>query len=132
MWRFLSIAKNKKGYLLFEVMLAVAILSLGLVMLLRCFAGPLKALKVSENHLKAALLMEQKIEELQTRPQRHWQAETGTFPDYSGQFKWRVETSRGVNASWENEKLTEAKLTVFWKEGKKERSIHLTSLMVQK
>lgn len=132
MSRFSSIAKNEKGYLLFEVILAVAILSLGLVMLVRCFAAPLKAVKVSENHLKAALLLEEKMEELQTRYERYSQTESGTFPDYSGKFKWRVETLRGVNAGWDNDKLVEVKLTVFWQEGEKERSIHLTSLMVQK
>lgn len=132
MSKFSSIAKNEKGYLLFEVILSVAILSLGLVMLVRCFTTPLKAVKVSENHLKAALLLEEKMEELQTQSQSHSEAESGTFPDYSEKFKWRVETSRDVNASWDNDKLIEAKLTVFWQEGKKERSIHLTSLILQK
>ena len=127
-----NIARNDRGYLLLEVILAVAILSLGLVMLLRSFAAPLRAVKVSENHLTAALLLEQKTEELQTGCTLHSEAESGTFPGYSGRFKWRIETSPYRDRSLDGDRLSQVRVTVSWREGETERSIHLTSLVVRR
>jgi general secretion pathway protein I len=132
MLRLPNIARNDKGYLLLEVIVAVAILSLGLVMLLRCFAAPLRAVRMSESHLTATLLLEEKTEELQTACMLRSKAESGTFPGYSGEFKWKIETSPYRDNSQDSDKLSELRVTVSWREGETEHSIHSISLVVQR
>lgn len=53
--------RRNKGFTLLEVVLAVAILSLGLVMVVRSYVSSLRAVKTSQNFLAADLLLEKKI-----------------------------------------------------------------------
>jgi len=131
MSKFSGMMRNETGYLLFEVVLAVAILSLGLVVLLRCFSTPLRAVRVSENYLRAALLAEEKMEELQTRYEGFSQSEAGVFPSDAQGFAWKSETFPTQNASCDGSKTIEIRLTVFFAKEEDKRSICLTSLAIE-
>jgi Tfp pilus assembly protein PilV len=132
MLRSANHVSNERGYLLFEVIVAVAVLSVGLVMLLRCFAAPLRAVDVSEDHLTAALLLEEKMEELQTGYEWDSGATEGVFSGQSDKFRWRIETTSYTPMPGQSTDLAEVEVTVFWREENRERSIHLTSLIFQK
>ena len=64
MWNFLIIKKNK-GLLLFEVMLTIIILSVGLTLILRSFYSSLNATKIAQYYTTATLLIEDKMWELE-------------------------------------------------------------------
>lgn len=55
----------KNGFTLIEAMVSIAILSIGLVLILQHFSQSLNILKSSENYLKASLLLENKIADLE-------------------------------------------------------------------
>ena len=53
--------KANKGFLLFEVLVTVIILSVGLVLIIEAFLGSLRAASVSSNMFKAELLLEDRL-----------------------------------------------------------------------
>lgn len=85
---------KNKGFLLLEVLLAVTILSLGLVLVLRSFVSSLKAIKISQDILVANLLLEQKIwqkqQELARGAQLSFLDEDGSFSAPFESFSYRI------------------------------------------
>ena len=56
---------TKHGFTLIEVMISVAILAVGLSLILQGFAFSLNVLRISQDNLKATLVAENKMAELQ-------------------------------------------------------------------
>jgi len=57
--------RAKSGFTLIEVMVAIAILSLGLVLVLQYFSHSLSVLKSSEDYVRASLLFENKLADIE-------------------------------------------------------------------
>ncbi len=127
MLRYSTIAGNKRGFLLYEVLLALAILSIGLVIVLRSFSTSLRAVRTSQNYFKATLLLEEKLWEVEKANSLPPGISQGSFP--GSKFNWEVETSPieeegdvGLNA---------VKVTLSWRQGKRKGDIGLTTWMVK-
>ncbi len=56
---------KSSAFTLIEIMVSIAILSLGLVLILQNFSHSLAVLKTSENYLKTSLLLENKITDIE-------------------------------------------------------------------
>ncbi len=54
---------HRRGFTLLEVMVALAIMGMGLVLVMQLFAGGLRSVKVSEEYTMALLYARQKMEE---------------------------------------------------------------------
>lgn len=61
--RRIDFKEHRRGFTLLEVMVALAILGMGLVLVMQLFAGGLRAVKVSEEYTMALLYARQKMEE---------------------------------------------------------------------
>jgi len=82
---------SKAGFTLLEVMVAVAILSLGLSVVIHSFSTSLQALDTSLNLSKVALLAQKKLSEIELEDFLTEGLTSGEFEgDYSG-FSWQVE-----------------------------------------
>jgi len=115
----MSKSKNK-GFTLLEVMLAVAVLSLGLVMVVRSFATSLRAIKISHNFLVANLLLEERIWHKLEEERRTG----GIIPDEEqGEFAPPFEDF-GYKISFEKQEdlpsLYKSTFEVFWQQRKSE------------
>lgn len=129
MWNFLTIRKNKKGLLLFEVMLTVIILSVGLTLILHCFSISLNATKTAQYYTTAALLIEDKMWELENEGAIAADlTEEGQFSPPYQEFNWRLQT-KDKPAQGQADKINEVKLTVFWQEGKRKGSTVITTYL---
>jgi len=127
MLRFSGIVKNKRGFLLYDVLLALAILSIGLVTVLRSFSTSLQAVRTSRDYFKATLLLEDKLWEMERENSLPPGISRSSFP--SSKFSWKVETS--AIEEEEDMSLSAVKVTISWKEGKGEKDIELTTWMVK-
>lgn len=58
--------KKEKGFTLLEVVVSLAIISVSIVMILQLFSGGLRSIKVSDDYLRAAILAQNKMNELET------------------------------------------------------------------
>lgn len=131
MWNFLIIKKNK-GLLLFEVMLTIIILSVGLTLILRSFYSSLNATKIAQYYTTAALLIEDKMWELENEGVVAVDLDQeGQFSAPDQQFNWYLET-KDKEVQEQNGKLNEVKLSVWWQEGKRKGNIFVTTYLGNK
>lgn len=129
MSRFSTIARNKEGILLYEVLLALAILSFGLVAVLGSFNTSLRAVTTSENYFRATLLLEEKLWELEMDDGFSPGVSRGGFPGEHSKFRWQVEASPIEEEG--DMVLNEVKVTISWNERNKRRDMALTTWMVK-
>lgn len=132
MWKFLIIRKNKSGILLFEVMLTLVILAIGLTLILHSFSASLNASKIAQDYTVASLLIEDKMWEMENAGAVGSNlTEEGQFlPPYQ-KFNWRLQT-KDKPVQDETGKLNEVKLTVRWKEGRRKGSASATTYLKNK
>ncbi len=116
MSRYLTIEKNKKGFLLFEVMITVAVLSLGLVIIIHSFISCLNGTRTIVNYIDAGFYLEKKM----------WDIENG-LEDTCGEdekYKWKLDTN-----VIEDTDLSEAVLSVSWKQSNIKKELTLTTYL---
>lgn len=117
------------GFTLIEVIVAVAILSVCLVMIMQLFAAGLKASRSSCDYTRAVMHAKDKMEELFASP-IHPQ-ESGEFRDG---YKWEAEAKpyeESLDEELENAafKFLKLKVKIMWSSGtKKQNSVELESL----
>src|SRR4030042_904289 len=89
---YLSQNRNiKNGFTLLEVVVALAILGVGLMVIIELFAGGLRLGRVSEEYTKAVNYARTKIEEVKLKPLTAEGVEEGVFNDT---FRWQVEMKK--------------------------------------
>ena len=129
---YLSQNRNiKNGFTLLEVVVALAILGVGLMVIIELFAGGLRLGRVSEEYTKAVNYSRMKLEELALKPPAEEGVEEGEFNET---YRWKIETKRIDLLPFERGtdfkppvELFHVKVDVIWKSGLKERSVGLES-----
>ncbi len=109
-----------------EIVVALAILGVGLVVIIELFAGGLRLGRASEEYSKAVSLARMKLEEISLNPILQEGNEAGEFDK---DFRWQVAVTRmeilPVERPLEFQPLVElyrVKVDVLWKSGSKERN----------
>jgi len=120
-----------RGFTLIEVLVAVAILGIGLTVTLELFAGGLRLGRASEEYTKAVNYARMKMEEMAVKPEVAEGVEKGSFDDT---FRWQVEVKKVDLLPVEDKpdfKLPahffQVQIDVIWKSGSKERSTRIES-----
>lgn len=106
--------KSKKAFLLFEVTLTIAILSLGLVFVVRSISMSMKVARAAFNYSQAVNLAYEKMFDLELASQTDGlgiSSDEGVFPD-SDNFSWKYSME-----PLEDENLGIVVLDISWKEG---------------
>jgi len=120
-----------------EVLVAMAILGIGLGVILELFSGELKSAKVSEEYTIATWYGKTKMEEMLSAKSL---AEGVTEDTFDSQFSWKTDVAKanpllGVEGT-EGPKvpvdLYKIVVTVSWSSGKGQRSLEMESLRVFK
>jgi general secretion pathway protein I len=114
------------GFTLIEVVVAMAILSVGITVIIELFSGSLRLVRASGEYTKAVHYGRIKIEEMTVKPTINEGIEEGEF---EGTYRWQVDVKR-VNllpSRIETDfrppaDLFQVKVHVLWKSGTKERS----------
>ena len=116
---------RQRGFLLFELMVAVVILSLSLTVISRSFIQTLSALRTSAYFFKGGLLLEKKILELEEAPPSAGKDE-GTFEEFGKLFHWSVETEE-----MENVPLYETLVRVGWTISGREQTLAVKTYLAE-
>jgi len=110
---------------LIEIVVAMAILGVGLIVIIELFAGGLRLGRTSEEFSKAASLARMKLEEVSLNPVLQEGSDSGEFDK---DFRWQVAVNKmdilPVERPPEFQPLVEfyrVKVDVLWKSGSKER-----------
>ncbi|MDD5560718.1 MAG: prepilin-type N-terminal cleavage/methylation domain-containing protein [Candidatus Omnitrophica bacterium] len=127
----ISVIGRNRGFTLIEIMISIAILSLGLILVLQGLTQCVGILRIAEDNLGASLLADDKIAEMEIAVK---QDKDAFLKDASGEsqsgnieFKWQVR----LTPDMEYEDLYAVLATVRWNEGKRSgASIFNTYLMI--
>jgi prepilin-type N-terminal cleavage/methylation domain-containing protein len=126
----------KKGFTLLEVMIAMAILGMGLAVIIELFSGGLRLGKASKEYTKAANHGRMKLEEISAQQDI---AEGKDEGEYEDGFRWQVDVKKIVTLPMEKDPdfkppvdLFQVKINILWKSGLKERAINLESYKMNK
>jgi general secretion pathway protein I len=124
------------GFTLIEVLVAMAILAIGLTVIIELFSGGLRLARTSMEYTKAVHYACTKMEEIEVKQTMEEGNEEGEFDDT---FHWQVETKRVDLIPGEHgpdfkppAELFQVKVNVLWKSGSKERSTVIESYKVIK
>ncbi len=122
---------RNKGFTLIEVVVALAILGVGLIVIIELFSGGLRLGKTSEEYTKAVEYARMKIEEIAVQRSVEEGIAEGEFDDV---FHWRVGAKKMDILPIEKSsdfkppvELYQIKVNVTWKSGSKERSAGIES-----
>jgi len=114
------------GFTLIEVMVAFAILSVGLTVIIELFAGGLRLARVSEEYTTAVNYGRIKMEEIAVSPKMEEGSEEGKFDET---FHWQVGVKKVDVLPIEKRpefkvpvELFQIQVKVIWKSGSRERS----------
>ena len=108
---------RNRGFTLIEIMISIAILSVGLILILQGITHCISILRISQNNLETSLLAEEKMAGLEIAIKQ----DPGAFSKYTSgesqagniEFTWQIR----LTPDGEYEYLQEALTTVNWKEG---------------
>lgn len=136
---------KKKGFTLVELMLAVSILSVGIVLVARSFLSVAAALDSSRNRIQALQLLETKMTELETKVREG----QGALPE-SKQEEAKINNRDAVlkleivpleveglkpreeKLEEDKEVLNEVVLSVFWQEANRDKDAILSTYFITK
>jgi general secretion pathway protein I len=118
--------KRATGFTLIEVVVAMAILGIGITMMIELFSGSLRLVRTSGEYTKAVNYARVKMEEMTLKPTTNEGIEEGEFDKT---YRWQVDVKRMdlLSATIETDykppvQLFQVKVHVVWKSGTKERS----------
>ena len=128
----LSIPKNKAGFLLFEIIVTVVIISSVLIVIQRAFMMSLKAIASAKDHTEAMLLLEEKLWDLENKGAIESDiTEESNFPEPYDKFSFRLET-KNIPEDDEEGLFNKVKLSVSWQERKRKGNIPILTYLPNK
>lgn len=126
-------SSRNKGFTLIEVVVALAILGVGLMVIIELFSGGLRLARASMEYTKAVNYARTKMEEITVKPAVVEGTEEGESDDKT--FRWQVGVKKvdllSIDKSVDYKppiELYQVKIEVFWKSGTKEKSTSIESL----
>ncbi len=128
--------KRATGFTLIEVVVAMAILGVGITLVIELLSGSLRLLRTSGEYTRAVNWGHVKMEEMLVKPVLNEGTEEGEFDQT---YRWQVEVKRVdvLPARIETDfvppvELYQVKIHVLWKSGTKERSTALETYRAMK
>jgi general secretion pathway protein I len=122
---------RNRGFTLIEIVVAMAILGVGLIVIIELFSGGLRLGRISEEYTQAVGLARMKLEEIFLAEQLKEGSEQGEF---NKDFRWQVGVKKvdllPVEKGLEFKPPVEfyqIKVNIIWKSGSKERSTEIES-----
>ena len=128
-----------KGFTLIEVIVSLVIMGISIVTILQLFSGGLRSIKVSDDYLRAAILAQNKMNELESKFNIFINQE-GVF-EQDDNYHWTLSVENydlaGLHPQFENLKdentgksifVDKVKLKVFWNSEHGQREMELVTL----
>ena len=109
---------------LLEVVVAMAVLAIGIAGVLHAFSSSIRTSKAAEFHTVATMLTQQVASDLERRPDLTAGQLSGTFEDIARGYTWRADVGQANAAG-----LLPVRVTVFWEVGTHQRRLQLVTCL---
>lgn len=127
---------RQRGFTLIEVLVAFAILSLSLGVMMQLFSTGLRNVALAEQYSRATALAESQLASVGVEEPLSAGQQSGEFPDG---YRWQVDVQPYSSPEEQDSGVTEllpvaayrVDVTVLWSEGSKDRSVTLTTLRLE-
>ncbi|MBN1547720.1 MAG: prepilin-type N-terminal cleavage/methylation domain-containing protein [Syntrophaceae bacterium] len=128
-YEFVRLFKNKEGYTLLEVLVALAIMGIAVTLLSQLFSANIQAVSAAESGATAAVKADARLREILSDPPQNDVNWTETL---EGGYPVQVSVSEVMSERTENLpiKVMEVALTISWNENLKERKLVLRTLKI--
>ena len=123
-------AKSLNGFTLLEVMIAIGILAIGLIVLLQTHVMNLKMIAHSQLSMKAMLLAERRIAEIEAGGVKTIGETEGDFEEFP-EFYWREVVTPFSIGSEVSGGVSRVEVIVSWEEGQREEEVKLVTYLLQ-
>lgn len=137
---------KRKGFLLIELLVTIAILSFGLVLILAGFNSSLNALRTSQNTIRASQILEEKMLRIERQAEEEEGVVAGVTEGQVNGFSWVMsvepleETAMPIDESlWDEEiaptletVLSTVELSLRWTQAGKERELSVITYLNSK
>jgi general secretion pathway protein I len=127
---------GRNGFTLLEIVVALAILGIGLILIIELFSGGLRLGRTSEEYTRAVGYTRMKMEELQVAKSLEEGMQEGVF---DRDFRWQVEVKKVDLLPPEREiqykppvELFHLRIDVLWNSGRQERATGIETYRVLK
>lgn len=105
---------NAGGYLLLEVLLALVLLSTGLLLITRSFASSISALSASRAHARAVMVLEKVLADVESGAIGLPAVSEAEMQGTEAGCAWRIRSARPAARLAPEVSYTEAEITVTW------------------
>jgi len=126
-YRYRGRVRGPEGFTLLEVLVALALLSIALVVILQLFSANMRGIGASDSYAKAVMTAESKMREVLDDEEIHERTWSETTDD-----GYRIDASIAGTEEKRTEnlpvELLEITLTVHWTDGTKERAVSLKTM----
>jgi type II secretion system protein I len=109
---------------LLEVVVAMAVLAIGIVGVLHAFSSSIKTSKAAEFYSVATMLAQQVASELERRPGLSSGQLSGTFGETARGYTWTADVGQANPKG-----LLPVRVTVFWYEGTRSRHLQIATCL---
>jgi general secretion pathway protein I len=127
---------KKRGFTLIEVVVALAILGVGLTVIIELFSGGLRLGRVTEEYVKAVNYARIKMEEISIKD---WVEEGIEEGEFDKTYRWRVGVKKVDLLPGDKDtdfkppvEFFQVKISVLWKSGSKDRVVSIESYKTMK
>lgn len=132
----MRVRAKKQGFTLLEVLVAMAILGVGLIVIIELFSGGLRLGRTAEEYTRAVGYARMKLEEISLAKTLEEGIEEGEF---DREYRWQMEVKKvdllppGKETSYQPPvALYRVRIAVLWKSGIRERTTALESYRILK
>jgi general secretion pathway protein I len=123
-------AKNR-GFTLIEVVVALAVLSIGMVVIIELFSGGLRIGRTSAEYTRAVNFARFRMEEISANATIDEGTEQGRFDDH---YRWQTQVKRVPFLPVDSNSdfrppvdFYQVRISILWQSGSKEKSINIES-----
>lgn len=118
--------RNRSGYTLLELMVASAILAVGLTVVMRSFTAGIGSLRVSEQRSVATILAQQRLAEIQALTTLEDKTDSGSVEPPWDAYRWQSE----IRTMEEYPDLKQVRVVVAWRTSEEQMDdVTLTTIM---
>ena len=126
---FGSLRTCRRGFTLVEVLVAVAVLSIGLVAVVGSYSRSLDAMGTAVSAADATAALEEVIWLVKASPEKYLRQGEGHVQGYGGGLYWKVESRPEPQGVRRGDPLQHVWISVRWREGETWRSIGASTLL---
>jgi len=122
--------RNRKGYLLLEVVVSIAVVAIGLVVILRSFSSSLRASKIAQEYFDASLALQGTLCALEEKEKLEEGVAAGETAEEVAGTPYSLETK--ITRISDLDRLNEVNAVIYWKNRDRNEKIEIGTYLKNK